>query len=216
MISLINQPDFQEELDVALKNAQINLPPKWIFEAKKVQEFPEDALIYAPGEIGVILSRIESLPLQIRTQTGQTKESVTSLSKDQRVNIGRGEESLQANGQWVKNGIIFLNEGDDGFESAKGNPNEKVSRAHAYVEYDPDTYQYKIAAYPGGLPPRNKTQILRANIKISLSELAQQHSVALQPGDQIRLGDEVILLVEVENEATPESTTPNPSENEQI
>jgi hypothetical protein len=80
MISLINQPDFQEELDVALKNAQINLPPKWIFEAKKVQEFPEDALIYAPGEIGVILSRIESLPLQIRTQTGQTKESVTSLS----------------------------------------------------------------------------------------------------------------------------------------
>lgn len=209
--AVVNQDNFVRELDIALKNAQIQLPANWIFEARVSASLPEHLPATSDGRYALEIKQAQPAPLAIKTRIGQTKEDITFLVDfEKRYNLGRGATVQLDSGGVISNDIIFMNPEDAGYDSAQGAPNARVSRHHAYIQYDPDSNHFMLFPYRGGLPVNgNRTKILRKDLApISLREPG--YGEILYVSDQILLGNDVILEVLPATPSHPDTVYTNP------
>lgn len=193
---------FQTELSRHLANQYIRLAPDWEFNWRFVHDDLPSQCTYQQGNLGLEVIRPETaqpLRARIRTLTGQTADESYLLDPAVQTDfrIGRGRTVQTASGRVRTNDIAFLDAGEPGFDSEKGEPNLSVSRQHATIHYDPAGRQYRLLADAGGLPANgNKTKIFRANDTVERADLPGVGYI-LMPGDQIELGGEAKLLIEL-------------------
>lgn len=195
---------FRDELSRHLADQYIRLAPDWQFSWQFVQDaLPADAT-YRQGNLGLEVIRPVNLldkPLRarLRTLTGQTTEDSYLLDPAVKAEycIGRGQTVQTASGRVRTNDIAFLDTDDPRFDSQRAEPNLSVSRQHASIRYDAETRRYRLTADAGGLPANgNKTKILHADNTAERADLPGVGYV-LSPGDQIELGGEAKLLLEL-------------------
>ena len=198
-----NQPGhFQQELSRHLADHYIRFAPDWRFRWQFVRDALPADCTYRQGNLGLEVIRPATekpLRAQLRVLTGQTAEGsyVLDPAVQTEFRIGRGQMVQTASGRVRTNDIAFLDAGEPGFDPERGEPNLSVSRQHATIRYDAATRQYRLLADAGGLPANgNKTKILRANDTTERADLPGVGYV-LGSGDQIELGGEAKLLLEL-------------------
>ena len=193
---------FQAELSRHLANQYIRLAPNWEFNWQFVRDVFPSQCTYQQDNLGIEVIRPETaqpVRARIRTLTGQTVDESYLLDPTVQTDfrIGRGRTVQTASGRVRTNDIAFLDAGEPGFDAEKGEPNLSVSRQHATIRYDAAGRQYRLLADAGGLPANgNKTKILRANDTVERADLPGVGYI-LMPGDQIELGGEAKLLIEL-------------------
>ena len=196
---------FRSELARHLADHYIKLAPDWRFSWQFVRDSLPANCTYQQGNLGLEVIRPATekpLCVQIRALTGQTTQPSYLLDPmvQTEFRLGRGQQVQTASGRVRTNDIAFLDSGEPGFDPVQGEPNLSVSRQHATIQYDAATRRYRLLADAGGLPANgNKTKILRANETIERVDLPGV-GYSLAPGDQIELGGEATLLVEVVSE----------------
>lgn len=193
---------FQQELTRHLADHYIQLAPNWTFSYHCVRnELPGDC-IYQQGNLGLHIQRPNTekpLVVRLRALTGQTAEATYLLDPTVQTEfrVGRGQTVQTASGRVRTNDIAFVDAGEPGFDADKGDPNLSVSRQHATIQYVSARRCYYLIADAGGLPANgNKTKILRTNDTVERADLPGVGYV-LAPGDQIELGGEAKLVLEV-------------------
>lgn len=195
---------FRAELSRRLADQYIVLALDWSFSWQFVRDALPADCTYRQGNLGLEVLRPSTaseppLPVRIRTLTGQTAEVSYLLDPavQTEIRIGRGRTVETASGRVRTNDIVFLDAGDPAFDPQRGEPNGSVSRQHATLRYDPAGRRYHLLADAGGLPANgNKTKILRANDTVERVDLPGV-GYGLAPGDQIELGGDAKLLVEL-------------------
>ena len=194
---------FQAELSRHLADQYIRLAPGWQFSWQFVRDALPADCTYQYANLGLEVIRpatTQPLRARIRTLTGQTtKESyLLDPAVQTEFRIGRGQTVQTASGRVRTNDIAFLDAGEPGFDPERGEPNLSVSRQHATIRYDMAGRRYRLLADAGGLPANgNKTKILRADDTVERADLPGVGYV-LASGDQIELGGEAKLLLELE------------------
>lgn len=198
-----NQPGhFQQELSRHLADQYIRFAPDWRFSWQFVRDALPADCPYQQGNLGLeVIRPATEKPQQarVRVLTGQTDEESYLLDPavQTEFRIGRGRTVQTASGRVRTNDITFLDAGEPDFDAERGEPNLSVSRQHATIRYDAATRRYRLLADAGGLPANgNKTKILRANDTVERADLPGVGYV-LEPGDQIELGGEAKLLLEL-------------------
>lgn len=198
-----NEPGhFQAELSRHLANQYVRFAPDWQFSWQFVQTTLPANCTYQQDNLGLeVIHPVTDEPLRarLRTLTGQTTEASYLLDPARQTDyhIGRGQTVQTASGRVRINDIAFVDGDDPGFDPQRGEPNLSVSRQHATLRYDAVGRRYRLLADAGGLPANgNKTKILRANDTIERADLPGVGYI-LSPGDQIELGGEAKLLLEL-------------------
>ena len=193
---------FQQELSRHLADHYIKLTPDWTFSWEFVRdEFPADCT-YQQANLGIEVLRPTTenpLLVRIRALTGQTAQATYLLDPavQTEFRVGRGQMVQTASGRVRTNDIAFLDAGESGFDQEKGEPNLSVSRQHATIRYEVAKRRYCLMADAGGIPANgNKTKILRTNDTTERADLPGVGYV-LNPGDQIELGGEAKLVLEL-------------------
>lgn len=192
---------FRDELSRHLADQYIRLAPGWTFSWQFVRDELPASCTYQQGHLGLDVIRPSTskpLQLRVRTLTGQTTQTIYVLDPAQQIEfrIGRGRTVETASGRVRTNDIAFLDSGEPGFDPARGEPNQSVSRQHATIRYDAEARRYRLMADAGGLPANgNKTKILRADDTVERADLPGV-GYTISPGDQIELGGEAKLLLE--------------------
>ncbi len=193
---------FQDELNRHLANQYIRLAPDWQFNWQFVRDALPGQCTYQQNNLGLEVIRRETaqpLRARVRALTGQTVEDSYLLDPAVQTDfrIGRGRIVQTASGRVRTNDVAFLDAGEPGFDPERGEPNLTVSRQHATIRYDAAGRQYRLLADAGGLPANgNKTKILRADDTVERADLPGVGYI-LMPGDQIELGGEAKLLIEL-------------------
>lgn len=193
---------FRAELSRHLADHYIRLAPDWQFTYQFVRDALPDACTYRRENLGLEVIRPatdQPLRARIRTLTGQTTEESYLLDPavQTEFRIGRGRMVQTASGRVRTNDIAFIDADEPSFDAQRGEPNLSVSRQHATIRYDAAGHRYRLLADAGGLPANgNKTKILRADDTIERADLPGVGYV-LKPGDQIELGGEAKLLLEL-------------------
>ncbi len=200
-----NQPGrFREELARHLANHYIQLAPDWSFAYQFVRDALPAECTYQQGRLGLEVlhpaTNEQALRARLRTLTGQTFEVSYVLDPTVKTDycIGRAQQAETASGRVRTNDIAFLDADDPGFDPQRGDPNLSVSRQHASIHYDAASRRYRLVADAGGLPANgNKTKILRADNTVERADLPGVGYV-LNSGDQIELGGDAKLVLEIE------------------
>ncbi|MDL2310153.1 hypothetical protein LJC39_03445 [Parabacteroides sp. OttesenSCG-928-B22] len=202
-ITLVNRPDFEDNLRLALENAAINEVNEahWTFK----HEAPPSTGVTTIGK-GLFLhlmNRNEQSRITIRLSAlkgGLMEQSYSIDNKTVRCNIGRGINPVLDNGMFHKNQIAIKDRDDcPNLEEEEWGINRFVSRKHAYITYN-HVQGFALRVYEGGCyKTGNRTRLFRENnqpIDVSNTEI----DYPLQHLDQIELGKSVVLLVEfIEN-----------------
>ena len=202
-----NKPDEfkNKELALELANHYIRLPKNWAFTAEIVSdELP--VCRFRQGTLGLDLVRTMQEVGGHRLATlvileGQATQEQFTLDPDQKLTylIGRGKKPVLKSGRIRTNDIAFLIDEDAGFDPVKGVANASVSRNHAKITYDVARQKFLLYAEEGGLPMSdNKTKILKTDdsiIRVYILGMGYE----LADGDQIELGGEVKMLIELKS-----------------
>lgn len=194
---------FRAELSRHLADHYIRLAPDWQFGWQFVRDALPADCTYRQDNLGLEVVRPateQPLRVRIRTLTGQTTQDSYRLDPavQTEFRIGRGRTVQTASGRVRTNDIAFVDAGEPGFDAQRGEPNLSVSRQHATIRYDAAGRRYRLLADAGGLPANgNKTKILRADDTVERADLPGVGYV-LAPGDQIELGGEAKLLLELD------------------
>ena len=183
---------FKEEVQRIADNFALSLPHEWKLEVFFVSKLPENAILRKEIKTGLIFktAAVSSVKELIGKQAHITVIKGTAEQTDYvlepkagRINIGR-EKNIQANdGSFRINNIAF----------PEDESNKYISRQHAHIEWDQKSGTYKLFADEGGVPPGNKTKI-RSVADESVQRLnSTQIGYTLSEGDQIVLGDVIVL-----------------------
>lgn len=190
----------KEHLERKLINHFIQLEPDWFFESKLVKDqLPENCI--QQGAFGLKVVRPNERIVtnyskaSIEVLVGQAEQSKYILDPHTkfRFEIGRSKAPKLSSGKMRLNDIVLIGQEEAGYDERLGHVNLHVSRNHAYILYEPKSDQYFIYPDKGGLPDNgNKTKVHMADDKVKwLNIYGVGH--ALQEGDQIELGGEVLL-----------------------
>ncbi|KAB7733074.1 FHA domain-containing protein [Rudanella paleaurantiibacter] len=193
---------FKAELSRHLANQYIKLAPAWQFDWQFVRDALPPDCTYQQGNLGLTVVHPQSsqpLRARLRTLTGQTIQETYLLDPavQAEFRIGRGDMVQTASGRVRTNDIAFVDSGEPHFDPQRGEPNLSVSRQHATIRYDAANRQYRLFADAGGLPANgNKTKILRVDDTVERADLPGV-GYRLAHADQIELGGEAKLLIEM-------------------
>ncbi|WP_158799938.1 FHA domain-containing protein [Pedobacter sp. L105] len=184
----------KEEVQRIADNFALDLPKGWALEVLFTDQLPENALRRKGLKAGLIFKaktakasvtaeRTDS-QARITVIKGRAEEEQYMLDPRQgRINIGR-ENHIQANdGSFRINTIAFPDDEHNKF----------ISRQHAHIEWDEKSGSYKLYADEGGVPPGNKTKIRTAKDESMFKLNSTQIGYSLSKGDQIVLGDVIVL-----------------------
>jgi hypothetical protein len=124
---------------------------------------------------------IPLIPVLLRTIEGASSEQAF-VANQQRVNIGRERDVVDAQGRAVRRNDLFFPEGAEAI-------NASVSRTHAHIRFDGRSGEWRI--YDDG--SKLGTSIFRAGRRIEVPAHAPRGAMLL-PGDEIYLGQARIRL----------------------
>ena len=195
---------FQKELTRQLADNYIRLPKNWRFDYAFYPDALPDDCLYREGNLGLVVQD-DSTPSQppkvarVVALVGQTEQPAYTLDPTRQTSfcIGRGHSVQTTTGRVRTNDIVILSDDDPGFNPQQGAGNGAVSRSHATIQYDQKQGRYSLLVDPGGLPASgNKTKIFHPDSRVERADIPGM-GYPLQHGDQIELGGEVILLVEL-------------------
>ncbi|TCD10910.1 FHA domain-containing protein [Pedobacter frigidisoli] len=186
-------PDqLKNEIQRISDDYSLDLPTNWALTISFDDAFPDDAV------------KMQNLPvaLFVKTKTHFVKQQATAYvkalsgktlqlsyvisSEGGKYNIGRDEKAQSDEGYFRTNHIAFPSESDD-------ERNKYISRQHAHIEWNKNLAKFVIFADEGGIPPRNKVKLRSALTEKIVKLHATQIGQELEEGDQIILGESVVL-----------------------
>jgi hypothetical protein len=180
-----------EEVQRIADDFAIALPENWTLDISFEQPLPEavkadniDAALY-------IFTRKKppvhkEATAYIKVMSGEAEKDIYQItSSEKKINIGREKKVQTVDGFFRENIIAFP-------DNSNNEGNRAVSRRHAHIEWDAEAGAFCIYADEGGIPPLNKMKVRDAHgniVKLQTTEIGHQ----LQQGDQIMLGESVVL-----------------------
>jgi hypothetical protein len=181
-----------EEVQRIADDFAIDLPSGWSFETIFVNELPAGLMKASnmPVALSIVTRKHTSVKKPegavLKVLSGQAEQEFYEITPSSgRIYIGRDKHVQDASG--------FIRDNDIAFPSEAGNDGNKyVSRQHAHIEWDKASHGFCLYADEGGIPPRNKLKVQRANgetVRLQTTEIAHR----LEPGDRIVLGTSVLL-----------------------
>jgi hypothetical protein len=181
-----------EEVQKIADDFAIALPENWVLEISFTNEVPPQGVQSADVSTALIISTgkkpaaYKTATAYIRVLNGEAeKEEYTLTSSGGKVTIGREKKVQTADGFFRINSIAFPAE-------SKDESNRYISRQHAHIEWDAESGAFLLFADEGGVPPRNKIKVRRADggiVKLQATHFAHH----LSEGDQIILGESALL-----------------------
>jgi hypothetical protein len=183
----------EEEVQRIADDYAIDLPTGYNFDLLFVEVFPPEAIKSKDLPVALHVSTRKQPILTaattayVRVVNGEAEQAVYELTdKSGRTCIGREKKVRTSEG--------FMRENNIAFPSTSVNASNKfISRQHAHIEWNKDGGGFMLFADEGGIPPGNKIKV-RSGIDESLTKLnSTQIGHSLQDGDQIVLGDSVVL-----------------------
>jgi len=186
-------PDqFKNEIQRISDDYSLDLPANWALTISFDEDCPEDAVKMQNLPIALFVKTSTHFVKQqaiayIKALSGKTSQPDYLISSEGRkYNIGRDEKAQSDEGYFRTNHIAFPSESDD-------ERNKYVSRQHAHIEWDKNLAKFLIFADEGGIPPRNKVKHRSALTEEIVKLHATHIGHELAEGDQIILGESVVL-----------------------
>ncbi len=183
---------FKNEVQKIADDFSLDLPESWIMEIAFTESFPGEAIKNPILKTALFIktrgtSVAKSTSAQIRILTGEAeKEEYVITAETGKIYIGREKKTMTASGFFRENFIAFPGDSSNDL-------NKYISRQHAHIEWSKAQGGFMLFADEGGVPPGNKIKI-RSGLDETLIKLNSiQIGHALQDGDQIILGDSVVL-----------------------
>jgi DNA-binding protein Fis len=170
----------------------VGLPSSWKLEVLFVETLPTEATLVGGTKAAVFLTTTQTKVEQavtayLHVRNGEAEKAVYEMrSAAGRINIGREARVQTGDGFYRVNQVAFPGTSADP-------ANKFVSRQHAHIEFNAVTGQFILFADEGGVPPRNKIKVLQGTHVQPIKLYSTQLGHALQPGDQILLGDAALL-----------------------
>ncbi|WP_375447028.1 FHA domain-containing protein [uncultured Fibrella sp.] len=206
----LDTDEFRLLLHRKLLDYGITLPDTYLFNWEITATPPDwpDALVRGPYTLLLLKqgqpTAFESIAVALRLEAlnGQLHKPYYTLepTDSQVYTIGRGLRPRLESGQYRLNAIAFVDAAEADFNSGEGESNKMISRNHARIVVKPTGLW--LCAEEGGIPPKNKLKVHTAQgALIRLYDLRVSHLLA--PGDQIELGDGLMLLISAEPTSTP-------------
>ncbi|HEX2535810.1 MAG TPA: FHA domain-containing protein [Chitinophagaceae bacterium] len=183
----------REEVQRIADDFALTLPEEWKLETSFAGQLPGEAIKAAGLPAGLIISTRRQPVLQkeatayLQVLNGEAEAEWYTLSSTVRcLNIGREKKVQTADGFFRINQVAFAGESQDP-------ANQYISRQHAHIGWDGETGTFLLFADEGGIPPRNKVKVRRADGEpVKLQSAGIGH--VLEEGDQIILGESALLL----------------------
>jgi len=183
---------FREEVQRIADDYAIDLPEQWnmtvVFEetlpaeAIKSEDLPA-ALFISARKQSFSTRNMTAVVKVLRGEAEKSEYRITSASR--KICIGREKHANIADG--------FMRENTIAFPAGKENDSNRfISRQHAHIEWNSEEGCFYLYADEGGVPPRNKVKVLRADgtvLKLQTTEIGHH----LTDGDQIVLGESALL-----------------------
>ncbi len=175
----------------------LDLPGNWTFTLLFDEVFPEEAVLMTSLPVALFVRTARhfvklTATAYIKALSGKTvQESYVLKSEGGKYNIGRDEKAQSEEGYFRTNHIAFPSESDD-------ERNKFISRHHAHIEWNNNLGKFVIFADEGGIPPRNKVKLRSALTEKTVKLHATQIGQELEEGDQIILGESVVLEFSLE------------------
>ncbi|RZK57721.1 MAG: FHA domain-containing protein [Pedobacter sp.] len=170
----------------------LDLPINWVLTQTFDEPFPEEAVVMTNLPVALFIKTNShfvklSATAYIKALSGKTMLPIYQLTSEAgRFNIGRDEKAQSDEGYFRTNHIAFPSDSDD-------ERNKYISRQHAHIEWNKNLAKFMIFADEGGVPPRNKVKVRSALTEKILKLHAVQIGQELEEGDQIILGESVVL-----------------------
>ena len=183
---------FQAEVQKLADDFAIDLPAAWTLDVPFVESLPPGAIKSQVLDVALFVrTRSASVyapaTAYIRVLRGEAEKNIYTLTAtDGPVTIGREKKVQVANGFIRVNTIAFPAQSD--YEG-----NRYISRQHAHIDWDRGAGGFILFADEGGVPPHNKVKIRSAGADTPSKLHATQIGHPLQEGDQIVLGESVVL-----------------------
>lgn len=181
-----------DEVQKIADDFAIALPASWIMEISFGKSVPPEAIKCKNIDAALLISTFRNPILHkeatayINVLNGEAeKKSYLINSSRGKINIGRGASVQTADGFFRKNMIAFT-------DSDSNEKNRAVSRQHAHIKWDPVIGSFFLFADEGGIPPNNKIKV-RAVGGVAVKLMTTQIGHLLQEGDQVILGESVVL-----------------------
>lgn len=199
----IPEPDvLKQEVQRISDNFAVELPLQWILETGLKESFPAGAALCpdlplsfslkmktAAAEIKAATrvpeQRSRKARLQVLNGKAENEEYILDAG-DGRINLGRERNVPLSNGVLRINVIVFPGDADHA-------GNRFVSRQHAHLEWDEVKNGFMLFADEGGIPPGNKTKVKTLKSEDQLKLNSAEVGYLLEEGDQIILGESVVL-----------------------
>jgi FHA domain len=165
------------EIRLRLEDQRIELPARLAVQVELVPELPPG--VAARGfdvRYGSILQPVQELvEVQLTVIAGVAQQQQVCLKK-KRINLGRLAEVTDADQRLTRRN-------DVAFRDDAPAPNPSVSRAHAHIEFDPETAVFRLFDDRSA----HGTAVMRDGSVIPVPQ-GPSKGIALQNGDEIALG----------------------------
>jgi len=183
---------FKNEIQRISDDYSLDLPENWVLDLSFDKEIPAEAIKMQNLPVALFVKTKSHFVKQqahasVKALSGKTVEgSYLIHSEGGKYNIGRDEKAQSDEGYFRTNHIAFPSNSDD-------ERNKYISRQHAHIEWNKNLAKFVLFADEGGIPPRNKVKLRSALTENIVKLHATQIGQELEDGDQIILGESVVL-----------------------
>lgn len=186
------QEILHQEIQRISDDYSLDLPIGWTLTISFEEQFPEVAIVNEALKVALFVKTNinfvkQQVQAYVKALSGETVQTYYPLDSDGgKYNIGRDEKAQSDEGYFRTNQIAFPSE-------SANQSNKYISRQHAHIEWDDNTSSFMVFADEGGIPPKNKIKIRAAKTELITKLHSKQIGHELAEGDQIILGDSVVL-----------------------
>lgn len=186
------QEKLHEEIQRISDDYALDLPPGWALTISFDEQAPKEAKVDETLKAALFVKtninfKKQQVKAYVKALSGETAQTSYSLNSDVRkYNIGRDEKAQAEEGYFRTNQIAFPSE-------SANQSNKYISRQHAHIEWSDTSSSFMVFADEGGIPPKNKVKVRTAKTEQITKLHSKQIGHELAEGDQIILGDSVVL-----------------------
>jgi hypothetical protein len=189
----VDEPDkLKVEIQRISDDFALDLPNTWTLSVSFDEEIPAEATVMPNLHAALFVKTNKHFVKQqatayLKALSGETLQPTYTLTSEVRkYNIGRDLKAQADDGYFRTNHIAFPSD-------STNESNKYISRQHAHIEWNNETAKFMVFADEGGIPPRNKIKVQSA-LTEQLTKLHATHiGHELEEGDQIILGESVVL-----------------------